>query len=77
VPLLVNLTRETQQLELGAHSAVLVRYGELRSEDCEPLLARHRHNRWIGANGEEFARLEIIGPLVVTTTSRKPLTLGP
>ena len=78
MPLLINLARETLKLELGAHASVDLRYDELRTGDGESALARHRNNRWIGDNRQEFATLEILGPLVVTTTaSGKTVTLGP
>ena len=75
--LLVSLRREIHELELGAHAAVVLRYDELRHADGETLLARHRHNRWIADAGDEYARLQILGPLVVTTAGGKTVSLGP
>ena len=77
MPLLVSLRRETQERELGAHAAVVLKYDELRYADGERLLARHRNNRWIAQVGEEFARLVIVGPLVVTPAVGETPTLGP
>jgi hypothetical protein len=76
MPLLVSLRRETHELELGAHAALVLRYDELCGEDGETPLARHRYNRWIAGTGEEFATLQIVGPLLVTTEG-KAQTLGP
>ncbi len=75
--LLVSLRRELHQLELGAHDAVLLEYDQLCPAGGEAPLARHRHNRWIAERDEEFATLEVLGPLVVTTRDGKTLSLGP
>jgi hypothetical protein len=75
--LLVSLRRELHQLELGAHGAVLLEYDQLCLAEGETPLARHRHNRWIAETDEEFATLEVLGPLVVTTPDGKTLSLGP
>ena len=65
------------ELELGAHAAVVLRYDELRHSDGERLFARHRHNRWIADTGDEYATLQVVGPLIVTSTGGKQVTLGP
>jgi hypothetical protein len=77
MPLLVSIGRETLKLELGAHAAVVLKYDELCHADGETLLARHRNNRWLAEAGEEFATLEILGPLVVTPAAGKTPSLGP
>jgi len=77
MPLLISLGRETRKLELGTHTAVVLKSDELLTANGESVLARHRHNRWIGDNREEFASLDILGPLVVATISGQTLTLGP
>lgn len=77
MPLLVSIRRELHELELGAHAAVVLKYDELLYSDGERRLARHRNNRWIADTGDEYARLEILGPLIVTPTVGKPETLGP
>src|SRR5262245_20246536 len=76
MPLLVSIRRELHELELGAHAAVVLKHDELLYSDGERLLARHRNNRWIAGSGEEFARLEILGPLVVAPAAGKT-PLGP
>ena len=77
MPLLVSIRRELHELELGAHAAVVLRYDELCHSDGERLVARHRHNRWVADTGEEFARLEILGPLIVTPAAARTPPLGP
>jgi len=77
MPLLINLARETLKLELGTHASVVLRYDELRTGDGESVLARHRNNRWIGDNRQEFATLEILGPLIVSAVTGRAQTLGP
>ena len=75
--LLISLRRDLHELELGVHGAVVLKYDELCRADGETPLARHRHNRWIGRPAEEYATLQVLGPLVVSTTVGNPQALGP
>ncbi|HET7366289.1 MAG TPA: hypothetical protein VFJ70_22145 [Burkholderiales bacterium] len=77
MPLLVSVRRELHELEFGAHPALVLRYDELRRSDGETPVVRHRNNRWIADTGEEFATLEILGPLIVTPAAARTPPLGP
>jgi hypothetical protein len=77
MPLLLSLGRETLKRELGARPAVVLKYDELCQADGETLLARHRINRWIAEPDQEFATLEIVGPLIVTPIAGETPSLGP
>ena len=76
--LLVTLGRGTYELPLGKFAAVELAHDELRTRDGRSL-ARHRHNRWIDANGgEAYHRVDIIGPLILSGPAGKARAdLGP
>src|SRR4051812_37705521 len=75
--LLVSLARDTFHLEIGAHSAVVLRVDEMLDAEGTQL-AKHLHNRWLAPKSEEqFARLQIAGPLVVSADVPGAKELGP
>jgi hypothetical protein len=77
MPLLLSLTRESQIHDLGTHQAVEVTFDDLRVFGG-PMLAKHRHNRWIAADGgDSYSHLEIEGPLVITGVTPDAKVLGP
>lgn len=73
--LLVSLRRQSQEHELGAFSELVLAYDELRQAEDNSSIIRHRNNRWYAEDGQEFATLDIIGPLVVKSSSGE--TMGP
>jgi hypothetical protein len=79
MPLLISLSRETQQEhDLGSHEAVELTIDEMRVASGGALLAKHRHNRWMPAeNPEPYARLHIDGPLSITGLKPDDRVLGP
>lgn len=77
MPLLLSLAREAGKLDLGSHEEVELAIDELRVAAGGPALARHRHNRWLAAEGREsFAKVDIVGPLVISPVG-EPRRLGP
>jgi hypothetical protein len=64
--LLVSLRRQLEQLEIGAFDALVLGYDEVRVEEDNSRLIKHRNNRWYSEEGEEYATLDIIGPFMAT-----------